>query len=244
MATCSTWSSSPGRPARPGTRRRPRPPRPGRAGLAVVGELQGGGRGPACRAGRPALVEDQRPHRGRAQVERQHPRVRHAASRLCPRAPGGAVPARAPRPVPLIPRPSRLYRAVVPSRSCPRGMYVPFGRQPWNSGDGTDVAGSAPPSGQERAAPRAGAGGGRPVAPRPGRARPLGRPGPPVAARPARPPAPTPAAAAADAERQLEERSWRLAVTTHPPGPSSRSGPQPRGRPAGPDPLQGRPARR
>jgi len=41
---------------------------------------------------------------------------------------------------------------------------------------------------------------------------------PPAAVRPGTAAGADPAAAAADAERRLEERSWRLAVTTHPPG--------------------------
>ena len=57
------------------------------------------------------------------------------------------------------------------------------------------------------------------MAARPGRARALGRRRPaPAAARPGTAAGADPAAAAADAERRLEERSWRLAVTTHPPG--------------------------
>src|SRR4029453_6080084 len=72
--------------------------------LALVAELQVG-RAPGQRAGhgRPAVVEDQRPHRGRAQVERQHPRVRHATS-----SPAGCAPD------PLVPSPSRSYRACRP----------------------------------------------------------------------------------------------------------------------------------
>jgi hypothetical protein len=46
-------------------------------------------------------------------------------------------------------------------------------------------------------------------------ATPATAPGPAAAARPA--PA-APARAAADAERRTEERTWRLRVTTHPPG--------------------------
>ena len=40
----------------------------------------------------------------------------------------------------------------------------------------------------------------------------------PAAARPGRDAHADPERAAAEAERRLEERSWRLAVTTHPPG--------------------------
>ena len=87
--------------------------------------------------------------------------------------------------------------------------------------------------------------GGRPVAARPGRARPLGRGRPPpAAARPGTAAGADPAAAAADAERRLEERSWRLAVTTHPPGAQLSIRAARRGRPAGPDPVQGHPAGR
>ena len=146
--------------------------------------------------------------------------------------------------LPPVPRPPGCYRAGRPRHGRAGALwYVAFGRQPWNCGDGTDVAGSAPAPGQERPAPRPGAGGGRPVAPRPGRGRPGAgrRPGARGRARHGR-------GRPRHGGRRRRAAAGRAELAPaghHPParGPALDQGRR-RGRPAGPDPVPGHPAGR
>ena len=177
------------------------------------------------RAGDPAVVEDQRPHRRRAQVERQHPRVRHATS-----SPAGyTVPGTQP---PVLPRPAS------PSRSRRRAMVCRVRRRPWNCGDGTDVAGSAPAPGQERPAPRPGPGaGGGALWLRDRRAAPTRPPRPAASPAPAAPPRPT---RGGGRRGRAPAGGAELAPGGHhPPAGGDALDPRPAEPPGGPGPFRG-----